>query len=75
MPSQSLELHHVRRGLALDQTGCPLDSACMCLGVEEGGCELVGQCGSQVGGGARAMSKKVRNSSQGREMAPEVYKV
>ena len=47
----------------------------MCLSVEEGGCELVGQCGSQVGGGVRAMSKKVRNSSQGREMAPEVYRV
>ena len=47
----------------------------MCLSVEEGGCELVGRCGSQVGGGVREMSKKVRNSSQGREMAAEVYKV
>ena len=47
----------------------------MCLSVEEGGCELVGRCGSQVGGGAHAMSKKVRNSSQGREMVPEKYKV
>ena len=47
----------------------------MCLSVEEGGCELVGRCGSQVGGGERVMSKKVRNSSQDREMAPEVYKL
>jgi len=42
----------------------------MCLGVEEGGCELVELCGTREEGGEHEMLRKGQSSSQVREKGP-----
>ena len=45
----------------------------MCLGVEEGGCELVELCGTREEGGEHEMLRKGQSSSQVREKGPACW--